>query len=580
MHDLVIRGATVVDGTGAPTRVGDVAVLGGTIVDVGSDVGPAHRTVEADGLVLTPGFVDIHTHFDGQATWDPYLTPSCWNGVTTAVMGNCGVGFAPVRPDGHEALIEIMEGVEDIPGAALSEGIRWEWETFPGYLDALERTDRSMDLATHVPHAAVRAYAMGDRALEDPTVEDLDAMGALVRDAVRAGAVGFATGRTAGHRDSSGRPVPGTYAPDVELAAMMAAMVDGGGGVFQLTPAGVGGEMAGDRRGSMAEEVDWITRLGAGTGQPVTFLVMEQGGTEPEDWRPWFEAVHRANDGGARIHPQVGSRCFGVLMGHQSKLNPFRYRATCAALGDLPLDRRVAELRRPEVKERILGEHADRSGPFAMDRFGRSGFENLFPLGAGLDYEPSPEDSVAARARRAGRDVWELAYDLLLDFDGREFLLLPLLNYAGGSYDGLRQMMEDPASVQGLGDAGAHVGLVSDASMTTYLLTHWARDRQRGPTLPLETVVRRLTHDPARLYGLDDRGVIAPGQRADLNLIDHDRLRLLHPEQVADLPGGAGRLIQRAEGYVATFVHGVQVLGDDEMTGALPGRVIRGRQPA
>jgi N-acyl-D-aspartate/D-glutamate deacylase len=330
----------------------------------------------------------------------------------------------------------------------------------------------------------------------------------------------------------------------------------------------------------MAEEVAWITRLGAGTGQPVTFLVMEQGGPEPEDWRPWFDTVHRANDGGARIHPQVGSRCFGVLMGHQSKLNPFRYRATYAALGELPLDRRVAELRRPEVKARILGEHADRTGPFAMDRFGRSGFENLFPLGAGLDYEPSPEDSVAARARRTGRDVWDVAYDLLLDFDGREFLLLPLLNYAGGSYEGLRQMMEDPATVQGLGDAGAHVGLVSDASMTTYLLTHWARDRHRGPRLPLETVVRRLTHDPARLYGLDDRGVIAPGQRADLNLIDHDRLRLLHPEQVADLPGGAGRLIQRAEGYVATFVHGEQVLDDDEMTGALPGRVVRGRQPA
>jgi N-acyl-D-aspartate/D-glutamate deacylase len=570
----------VVDGTGDPARVADVAVLGRTIVGVGSDLGPAHRVVEADGLVLTPGFVDIHTHFDGQATWDPFLTPSCWNGVTTAVMGNCGVGFAPVRPDGHEALIEIMEGVEDIPGAALSEGIRWDWETFPGYLDALERTDRSMDLATHVPHAAVRAFVMGDRALEDPTAEDLEAMAGLVRDAVRAGAVGFATGRTEGHRDSAGRPVPGTYAPEVELTAMMAAMVAGGGGVFQLTPAGVGGEMAGDRRGSMAEEVAWITGLGASSGQPVTFLVMEQGGPEPEDWRPWFEAVHRANDQGGRIHPQVGARCFGVLMGHQSRLNPFRYRATCAALADLPLDRRVAELRRPEVKERILAEHADRSGPFAMDRFGPGGFENLFPLGAGLEYEPRPEDSVGARARREGRDVWEVAYDLLLDFDGREFLLLPLLNYGGGSYDGLRQMMEDPSSVQGLGDAGAHVGLVADASMTTYLLTHWARDRRRGPTLPLETVVRRLTHDPARLYGFDDRGVIAPGQKADLNLIDHGRLRLLHPEQVTDLPGGAGRLIQRAEGYVATFVSGEQVLDHDEMTGALPGRVIRGRQPA
>ncbi len=580
MHDLVIRGATVVDGTGGPPRPLDVAVSGAAIAEVGTDVGTAHRVIEAEGLVLTPGFVDIHTHFDGQATWDPHLTPSCWNGVTTAVMGNCGVGFAPARPGGHEALIEIMEGVEDIPGSALSEGIRWDWETFPDYLDALERSGRSMDLAAHVPHAAVRAFVMGERALEDATAEDLTAMSHIVRGAVEAGAVGFATGRTAGHRDIRGRPVPGTYAPEAELAAMMEAMAAGGGGVFQLTPAGVGGEMAGDSRGAMADEVAWITRLGARSGQPVTFLVMEQGGPEPEDWQPWFDAVHAANAAGGRIHPQVGSRCFGVLMGHQSRLNPFRYRPTYAALADLPLDRRMVELRRTEVKERILVEHADRSGPFAMDRFGRSGFENLFPLGADLDYEPAPEASVAARARREGRDVWELAYDLLLGFDGREFLLLPLLNYGGGSYQGLHRMMLDPFSVQGLGDAGAHVGLVSDASMTTYLLTHWARDRRRGPTLPLETVVRRLTHDPARLYGFADRGLVAPGQKADLNLIDHDRLHLLHPEQVCDLPGGAGRLVQRADGYVATFVSGVQVLDHDEVTGALPGRVLRGRPAA
>ncbi len=580
MHDLVIRGATVVDGTGRPGGAADVAVRGAVIAEVGVDLGPAHRTINADGLVLTPGFIDIHTHFDGQATWDPHLTPSCWNGVTTAVMGNCGVGFAPARPDGRQALIEIMEGVEDIPGAALSEGIRWEWESFPDYLDALERSGRSMDLAAHVPHAAVRAFVMGDRALGDATADDLQAMSAIVRDAVRAGAVGFATGRTVGHRDVRGRPVPGTFAPELELEVMMDAMVAGGGGVFQLTPAGVGGEMAGDRRGAMAEEVEWITRLGVRSGQPLTFLVMEQGGPEPEDWHPWFDAVHRANARGARIHPQVGSRCFGVLMGHQSVLNPFRYRATYAALADLPLEQRMVELRRPEVKDRILGERADRSGPFALDRFGPSGFENLFPLGAALDYEPSPDASVASLARSQGRDVWEMAYELLCGFDGREFLLLPLLNYAGGSYDGLRQMMLDPYSVQGLGDAGAHVGLVSDASMTTYLLTHWARDRHRGDTLPLELVVQRLTHDPARLYGLGDRGVIVPGRKADLNLIDHDRLRLLHPELVTDLPGGAGRLVQRAEGYVATFVAGRQVLDHDEVTGELPGRVVRGRQTA
>ncbi len=579
MHDLVIRGAEVVDGTGLPRRRADVAVSGEVIADVGLDVGAARQVIDGDGLVLTPGFIDIHTHFDGQATWDPHLTPSCWHGVTTAVMGNCGVGFAPARLGGHEALIDIMEGVEDIPGAALSEGIRWDWETFPEYLDALERTRRSMDLAVHVPHAAVRSYVMGQRALEDATAEDLVAMGEIVEGAVSAGAVGFATGRTAGHRDIGGRAVPGTYARERELEVMMDALVAGGGGVFQLTPAGVGGEMAGDRRGAMGDELEWIVRLGAASGQPLTFLVMEQGGPEPEDWHPWFEAVHRANAGGARLHPQVGSRCFGVLMGHQSKLNPFRYRATYAELAGLPLDRRVAELRRPEVKARILGEQADRRGPLALDRFGRSGFENLFPLGADLEYEPAPEASVASMARREGRDPWEVAYDLLLDFDGREFLLLPLLNYGGGSYDGLRQMMLDPCTVQGLGDAGAHVGLVSDASMTTYLLTHWARDRHRGPQLPLEAVVRRLTRDPAELYGFSDRGVIAAGRKADLNLIDHRQLRLLHPEQVDDLPGGAGRLVQRSEGYAATFVSGVQVLDHDEMTGELPGVLVRGRRP-
>ncbi len=472
-----------------------------------------------------------------------------------------------------------MEGVEDIPGSALSEGIRWDWESFPAYLDVLDRSGHGMDVAAHVPHAAVRAYVMGERALEDATEDDLWTMADIVKSAVQAGAVGFATGRTAGHRDVEGRPVPGTFAPEQELAALMDAMIAGGGGVFQLTPAGVGGEMAGDRRGAMADEVGWITRLGVSSGQPVTFLVMEQAGTEPEDWHPWFEAVHRANAAGGHIHPQVGARCFGVLMGHQSRLNPFRHRASYAAIADLPLGERVAQLRRPEVKSRMLAERADRSGPFALDRFGRAGFENQFPLGDGLDYEPPPQASVAAIARREARDPWEVAYDTLLHFDGHEFLLLPLLNYGGGSYDGLHQMMLDPFSVQGLGDAGAHVGLVCDASMTTYLLTHWARDRTRGPRLTLETVVRRLTSDPARLYGFDDRGVIVPGRKADINVIDHDRLRLLHPEQVCDLPSGAGRLVQRAQGYVATFVSGEQVLDHDESPVRYPGACSGVRAP-
>jgi N-acyl-D-aspartate/D-glutamate deacylase len=575
MYDLVIRAGRVVDGTGADPRTADVAVTDGVIVEVGRVDGSTRRTVDADGLLVTPGFVDIHTHFDGQATWDPHLTPSCWHGVTTAVMGNCGVGFAPVDPGRHQALIDLMEGVEDIPGPALAEGIRWDWESFPEYLDALDRGSHAIDLGTHVPHAAVRSYVMADRALEDATADDLGAMADIVRDAMVAGALGFSTGRTAGHRDIHGRPVPGTFAPGEELRALMDAVVAGGRGVVQVVPAGVGGVITGDAADAMDTELDMITEVGVATGLPITFLVMQQNGEDVDGWRPWFEAVRVANGRGANIRPQVGDRCFGVLMGHQSRLNPFRYRPSYQAIADLPLAERVAVLRDPATKARILAEHADRSGPFAMDRFGPAGFANLFPLGDALDYEPSSADSVAAMADRAGRDVWDVAYDVLLGSDGREFLLLPLLNYGGGSYDGLLEMMRDPISLNGLGDGGAHVGLVCDASMTTYMLSHWARDRSRGEGFTIAEAVRRVTSEPASFYGMTDRGVIAPGTKADLNLIDFDRLRLLHPEQVHDLPADAGRLIQRADGYVSTIVAGQEVVAEGELTDARPGRLVR-----
>jgi N-acyl-D-aspartate/D-glutamate deacylase len=577
MHDLVVRGGTVVDGTGAPARTADVAISGGLIVDVGRVHGPARRTFDADGLIVTPGFVDVHTHFDGQATWDPNLTPSCWHGVTTAILGNCGVGFAPVEQGRREWLIELMEGVEDIPGTALAEGIRWDWETFPEYLDALEAMPRSINVATQVPHAAVRAYVMRDRAHDPATAEDLDAMSGIVRDAIRAGALGFSTGRTAGHRDVHGNPVPGTYAHEDEVLALLDAMTVGGHGVLQIVPAGIGGEMAGDGPGAMETELEWMLRCGERSRRPITFLVMQRG-DDPDHWRPWFDAARAANARGAQLRPQVASRCFGVLMGHQSRLNPFRHRPTYQRLAELPLGARVAELRRADVRRQILDEPSDRSGGFSMDQVGRSSFDTLFPLGEELDYEPAPDASVGAIARREARDPFEVAYDVMLQSDGREFLLLPLLNYAGGSYDGLHDMMLDPISVQGLGDGGAHCGIVCDASMTTYLLSHWVRDRTRGPRLPLELAVRRLTSDGAALYGLGDRGVIAPGMRADLNLIDLERLRLLSPEQVNDLPAGAGRLVQRSEGYVATVVGGEAVLEDGEFTGRRPGTVVRGPQ--
>jgi N-acyl-D-aspartate/D-glutamate deacylase len=574
MHDLVIRAGTVVDGSGAAARTADVAISGGIVTEVGRVAGAARRSIDADGLLVTPGFVDVHTHYDGQVTWDGDLTPSCWHGVTTAILGNCGVGFAPVRPGGQRELIELMEGVEDIPGSALSEGIRWSWESFPEYLDALAARELALDVGTQVPHAAVRSYVMRDRALQDATDAELAEMCAIVRAGLEAGALGFSTGRTAGHRDARGRVVPGTHAPEDELAALLAVMDDVGAGVFEVVPAGVGGLITGDAEGAMESELAWLVRRAESSRRPITFLVMER--SEVDHWRPWFDAARRANARGARLRPQVGNRCFGVLMGHQSKLNPFQYRPTYRELARLPLGERVARLRVPAIRARILGEAPDWSGPFLMDQIGRRTLDDVYVLGDALDYEPTPDTSVRAIARERGVDPWEVAYDAMLGADGRELLLWPLLNYGNRCYDGLLAMMEDPISVHGLGDAGAHVGLVCDASMITYMLTHWARDRKRGRRLTLEQAVRRLTRDPAELYGLGDRGLLAPGSKADVNVIDFAGLRLVRPEQIHDLPGGAGRLVQRAAGYVATFVNGVQTIDRDERTGECPGRLVRG----
>ena len=579
MHDLIIRGGTVVDGTGSPARTADVAVRDGLIVEVGRVDGTARRFVDADGLTVTPGFVDVHTHFDGQATWDPHLTPSCWHGVTTAIMGNCGIGFAPVRPDRHDWLIDLMEGVEDIPGSALAEGITWEWESFEEYLDALERMPRAVDVGAQIPHAAVRGFVMGDRAQDTATAADIDAMSRIVAGGLQAGALGMSFGRTAGHRSASGEPVPGTYSEEAELAALMAVMAEVGSGVLQVVPAGVGGAMGGDQRHSIDAEIEWITRLGREHRIPLTFLAMvnEQ---DPHDWRTWFASVHAANAEGAAIRPQVACRAFGMLMGHQSRMNPFRHRPTYRSLMDLPLVERVQRLRDPAVRSRILAEQPDAPAEPSADQLSnRRIFARLYPLGATLDYEPAAQDSVAAIAERQGRDPWEVAYDILLGADGREFLLLPLLNYAGNNYDHLHDMMSDPVSLQGLGDGGAHCGIICDASMTTYLLSHWVGGRTRGPGLTLETAVHRLTGDPANFYGLGDRGVLAPGRRADINLIDLDRLGLHYPERVEDLPGGAGRLIQRADGYVQTLVLGQAVVTEGELTDARPGGLVRGHRP-
>ena len=574
MHDLVIRGGRVVDGTGAAARTADVAVTDGVITEVGRVDGLARRTLDADGALVTPGFVDTHTHFDGQATWDPHLVPSCWHGVTTAIVGNCGIGFAPLRPGQQDRLIEVMEGVEDIPGVALSEGIAWGWESFGEYLDVLDAMPRAVDVAAHVPHAALRTYVLGPEREQGPaTRAEVEQMEGLVREAMLAGAVGVSIGRTAGHLDSRGGHVPGTFAASEEVGALTRVMAEMGRGVLQVVPAGVGGVTPGEASDAMEVELDWMVRYGLESGRPITFLVM-QNNNEPDRWRGWFETARDANARGAQIRPQVASRCFGVLMGLQSRLNPLRHRASFAAIASLPLPEQVERLRDPELKRRVLDD-APLPGATGLDLLPAGTFENLFPLGSKLDYEPGPERSLAAMARREGRDPWETLYDSLLGAEGHEFLLYPMLNYGGGSLDGVGDMLADPITVQGLGDGGAHCAILCDASMTTYLVSHWSRDRDHG-RIGLETAVKRLTLDGAELYGFDDRGVLAPGYRADVNVIDYNALGLAYPERVADLPAGGTRLVQRSTGYVETMVRGEAIVVGGELTDARPGKLVRG----
>ena len=582
MHDLVLRGGTVVDGTGTPPRIADVAVDGGRIAAVGAVGGGARETLDASGLLVVPGFVDVHTHYDAQATWDAHLSPSSWHGVTTVVLGNCGVGFAPARRDRHDWLIGLMEGVEDIPGAALAAGMRWDWETFPEYLDALARMPRAIDVGAQVPHGALRAYVMGERgaANEPATADDIEAMAALVREALEAGALGFTTSRTVGHRGVDGRPVPGTFAQEDELWGIGRALAAAGRGVFEVAQAGVGGRTAGDATGAAEAEVAWMTRLSATIARPVSFLLM-QTADEPEAWRRLLALADDATERGANLVPQVAARPFGMLAGHQSRVNPFAARPTYREIAALPLGERVHRLRDFEIRRRILAERsATDAEPGTLGALlGPAMYACLFPLGDPPDYEPTAEASVAAIAAREQRDPEAVLYDLMLRHEGRELLFYPVLNYAGCTAEPLREMILHPRSVLGLGDGGAHCGIVCDASMTTFMLTHWVRDRRRGPRIPLETAVRALTRDPAALYGLDDRGMIRPGLKADVNVIDFDRLQLRLPEMAFDLPTGARRRVQRADGYVATLVGGEVVMRHGVPTGRLPGVVIgrRGR---
>jgi len=583
MFDLVVRNGTVVDGTGAPARRADVAVRDGRIVAVGEVTGEARQEIDAAGRLVTPGFVDIHTHYDGQVTWDPLLTPSSWHGVTTAVMGNCGVGFAPVAPDRHEWLVGLMEGVEDIPGTALNAGMTWAWESFPEYLDHLDTLPLAIDVGTHVPHGAVRAYVMGERGArnEPASPEDLTAMRRIVAEGIRAGALGVSTSRTIAHRAIDGVNVPGTFAAEDEMMALAGALADAGAGVFELAPAGV----TGDDLSLPEREVAWMRRVSAATGRPFTFALVQLD-ADPDHWRRVFELSVEAVAEGADLHPQVAARAPGILVGLQTmhpwvKTPTFRAIAGAYALGagdqhhlrSVPIEEIAATMRQPSVKATLMAELQDSGAALSFISLRR-----VFPLGEQLDYEPVADDSVAARAETAGREPFEMLYDLMTEGDGRRFFFAPVYNYSHYDYEAVRTMLTHPRGVFGLDDAGAHCGAICDASMPTFLLSHWARDRRRGEQLPLEFVVKKITADTASLYGLHDRGRIEVGCRADLNVIDFERLRVLPPELVTDLPADGRRLVQRAEGYDATIVAGTVVMRDGVDTGERPGRLVRGPQ--
>lgn len=575
MSDLIVRNGTIVDGTGEPAFVGDIAIADGRIVAVGGDLSgtvAGATEIDATGMLVTPGWVDIHTHYDGQATWDEVLAPSAWHGVTTLVMGNCGVGFAPVVPERRDWLIGLMEGVEDIPGTALAEGIDWDWETFPEYLDALEPRRWTVDIGTQIAHGAVRTYVMGERGArnEPATPEDIDQMRTIVHDAIAAGALGFSTSRTIAHTAIDGEPVPGTFAAEDELFGIGAALGDLETGVFELAPMGA----AGEDTVNPIKEVDWMRRLSSKIGRPVTFALI-QVDSAPDLWRELMDASLEAAEEGADIWPQVAGRATGLLSGHHTTYSLFDSIPAYQELKARQLDEDAffAALSEPEVRASILAwTPEDDAATETMER----AYGKTFLLGDPPNYEPSAEQSLAGMAAKAGKPALEVAYDAMMVDGGRGLLYIPILNYAEGNLDPVREMYLHPRAASGLADGGAHCGVICDASLPTFMLTHWTRDRTRGETLPLEWVIKKQTHDTARLYGLGDRGTLEAGMLGDLNIIDYDRLQLDAPYVAADLPAGGKRLLQSAQGYVATVKSGTVTFSEGQDTGARPGQLVRG----
>lgn len=568
MHDLIIRGGDVVDGTGTPARKADIAIKGRFISAIGQNLGPARDEIDATGLLVTPGWVDIHAHYDGQITWDPHVTPAGWSGTTTVVIGNCGVGFAPVRPDHHEFLIQLMEGVEDIPGAALSEGISWEWETFPEYMDALEKRAFAIDIGTQVPHGAVRAYVMGEGLNENEAKpEDIRKMAEIVREGLEAGALGFSTSRTALHRAKDGKVVPGTYASADEVLGIGRMLGKVGHGVFQMASDYLPEDY----------ELGWMKQLGRETGKRVLYSVVQSSG-DPDQWQRLLKAAEEDAAEGGQLTPQIAPRPVGLLLGFESSIHPFFLHKGFQALKDLTVEQRTAALRLPETRHAILSNSPDFSGFEGVLAMVTCGFDMMYPLGKNPDYEPSPQQSIAAIAAREGRSPQEVAYDILTSANGGNLLYLPMLGYVDGNLDATRELMRHPNTVYGLADGGAHCGMISDASIPTFLLTHWGRDRSRGERIPIEELVENQTQRTAECYGLYDRGVLAVGMKADINLIDFEKLHIHEPVLSYDLPANGKRFLQKIDGYCMTICSGEVIYRNGEPTGALPGRLIRGGQ--
>ena len=564
MHDLVIRGGTVVDGTGAAPFEADVAVQAGRIVEVGRVAGRGAEEIDARGLLVTPGFVDIHTHYDAQASWSERLISSSINGVTTALIGNCGVGFAPCRPERREMLVKLMEGVEDLPEVVLTEGLPWSWESFPDYMDFLESRRYDTDIAAMVTHAPLRVHVMGERAEAhaEATPAECAEMARLAAEGLAAGAVGISTSRALAHRTLDGRHIPTLGAPEAELEALAGALRAHGAGWLQVIS---------DFDDPAEEEFARLRRVAAVAGRPLTFSLLQRE-SKPGFWRWLLDRVEEANAAGVPMFGQVMGRPVGLMFGFELSQHPFLTRPSYVEVAGLPLPERVAALRDPARRARILSEQTDD----AALKVRLNNWDKIFPLGDPPEYEPPPERSVAAMAATRGMTAEALCYDLMLERDGRAILNRPLLNYADGDLAAIREMMTHPHTLMGLGDGGAHVGYICDASCMTHMLVHWARDRVRGPKLSVEQAVKRISHDNAAAMGLTDRGVVAVGRKADLNVIDFGRLRMRAPEMHYDLPAGGKRLVQRADGYVATVLSGAVTYREGEATGALPGRLVRG----